>query len=49
MPSNLPKTSFFSKLLLVLVSTLISVLAIEGLFRLIGFDFEAGRQRAFMA
>ncbi len=49
MPSNLPKTSFFSKLLLVLVSTLIGVLAVEGLCRLIGFDFEAGRQRAFMA
>ena len=49
MPFHLPKPSFFSKLLLVLASTLISVLAVEGLFRLIGFDFEAGRQRAFMA
>ena len=49
MPSTLPKPSFFSKLLLVLASTLLSVLAVEGLFRLIGFDFEAGRQRAFMA
>lgn len=49
MPSTLPKTSFVSKLLLVLVSTLLSVLVVEGVCRLIGFDFEAGRQRAFMA
>ena len=49
MPSNLLKTSFSSKLLLVLVSTLLSVLAVEGVCRLIGFDFEAGRRRAFMA
>ena len=49
MPSTLPKTSFFSNLLLVVASTLLGVLAVEGLFRLIGFDFEAGRQRAFMS
>lgn len=43
------KSFFFPNLLLALVSTVLTVLAIEGLFRVIGFDFEAGRERAFMA
>lgn len=49
MPTKTPKSPFFSKLLLVLASTALGVLAVEGVFRLIGFDFEAGQKEAYEA
>ena len=49
MPTKTPTSPFFSKLLLVLVSTALCVLAVEGVFRLIGFDFETGQEEAYQA
>ena len=49
MPTKTPTSPFFSKLLLVLASTALCVLAVEGVFRWIGFDFEAGQQQAYEA
>ena len=49
MPTKTPTSSFFPKLLLVLASTAVCVLVVEGVFRGIRFDFEAGQEQAYEA
>jgi hypothetical protein len=49
MPTKLPASSFSAKLLLVLASTALCALVLEGGLRLIGFDFEAGQRQAYEA
>ncbi len=49
MPAKPSITPLSARLLLVLASTAIGILAVEGVFRAIGFDFEAGQEDAYEA